>query len=139
MSAYYVIGCNQKIKNINKFNANFQEIRSIELKKLVKDVEFNQQFYYVSDFLTLPLNFENKENNNINFDTATKDKTAFIEFLKTETYLYNPVEFYKFWSLFDNAKDNDDINQIFDTEKINILEDKFNPEIDFDFHIKYIF
>lgn len=74
MSAYYVIGCNQKIKNINKFNANFQEISSIELKKLVKDVEFNQQFYYVSDFLTLPLNFENKENNIINFDMRLKIK-----------------------------------------------------------------
>lgn len=137
MSIYYVVGCNQCINNIKELNVNFEEISGNDLKKFVRGVAFNQRFYYVSNCITLPLSLKNEEN--VNFDLKGNDKLTFIEFVKKQSYLYQSVEFYKFWSLFDDDDTKEELNLIYDVENIDLLKDVFNPKIDFDFNIKYVF
>ena len=137
MSVYYVIGCNQEILNLDKFNTVFDKISADDLKQYIKDVDFDKKFYYVSDalstFLSANLNSESR------VSTLETDKSVFIEFLKASKYLYEEVEVYKFSSMFNVDNNYDEINCVLGEEEINIFDSNINPEIEFDFHIRYKF
>lgn len=138
MSAYYVIGSNKKLNNLNYLHLGFEEISSADLAKYIKNVEFCKNFYYVSDAIMSKMIYDDKTD--IGFCDFTNNETDmynFIKYLRKENSCCDVVEFYKFWSIFNNTHE-DDVNEIYENEQINILEYE-ESDIDFDFNIRYIF
>lgn len=139
MSNYYVVGTDEKLDDLKKLNGKFELIEKNNLVNLTGNNCFNKKYYYASNYYVSPLKIlgDNAEKTVINFDDSQTDFAIFAEFLQHHNFYYETIEFYKFWSLFDepnNKKEN-----VIDKEKeINILKD-FDPNQEFDYNTKYIF
>ena len=140
MSSYYVIGSNKELKNLEKLNVGFEYIKNVDLCKYIKQVNFDKNFYYVSNFLASNMSYAKElihsDKYVSNYDNSQTDIENFIEYLLCENITL-PVDFYKFWSIFDNNSD-EEINQIYCEEEIDI-NSSIIPTKDFDFQTRYIF
>ena len=139
MSNYYVVGTDEKLNDLKKFNGKFESIEKNDLVNLTGNNCFNKKYYYASNYYVSPLKIldDNAEKTIINFDDNQTDFAIFAEFLQLQHFYYETIEFYKFWSLFD--KPNNKKENVIDKEKeINILKD-FDLNQEFDYNTKYIF
>ena len=139
MSNYYVVGTDEKLNDLKKFNGKFELIEKNDLVNLTGNNCFNKKYYYASNYYVSPLKIldDNAEKTIINFDDNQTDFAIFAEFLQHQHFYYETIEFYKFWSLFD--KPNNKKENVIDKEKeINILKD-FDLNQEFDYNTKYIF
>ena len=139
MSNYYVVGTDEKLNDLKKFNGKFESIEKNDLVNLTGNNCFNKKYYYASNYYVSPLKIldDNAEKTIINFDDNQTDFAIFAEFLQHQHFYYETIEFYKFWSLFD--KPNNKKENVIDKEKeINILKD-FDLNQEFDYNTKYIF
>ena len=133
MSVYYVIGSNTKIKNIDKLDLGFEDIKN--LKNYVTNCDFDKKFYYISNPIANELGYNIINLKDFNIDENKKRFENFIDFIKSNTV--QQIEIYKFWSIFDKPKE--DINSIYqeiilNLTSLNLPDDKF----EFEFNTKYI-
>ena len=133
MSKYYLLGSDTKIKNINSLQMGFQLIPNI--KEIIKNVDLNKKYYYISDPITIDLGYNITSIDNFYNDANKTMFLNFIQFIRSNTA--EECELYKFWSIFDKPKD--DINDIYDQVVYNLSNMQFpDDKFEFDFHTKYI-
>ena len=133
MSTYYLLGSDTKIKNINSLQMGFQLIPNI--KEIIKNVDLNKKYYYISDPITIDLGYNITSIDNFYNDANKTMFLNFIQFIRSNTA--EECELYKFWSIFDKPKD--DINDIYDQVVYNLSNMQFpDDKFEFDFHTKYI-
>lgn len=138
MSAYYLIGSDIEQKNLDKLNVGFEPIKVSDLKKYIKNVDFTKNYYYVSDFLMNMMTYDSEADTNsgpVFYDeNGETDLGVFIKYLISEK-IEDTVEFYKFWSMFDNP--DAEINEIYYTKEI--ITPNHSEKEDFEFNTKYVF
>lgn len=133
MSTYYLLGSDTKINNINSLQMGFQLIPNI--KEIIKNVDLNKKYYYISDPITIDLGYNITSIDNFYNDANKTMFLNFIQFIRSNTA--EECELYKFWSIFDKPKD--DINDIYDQVVYNLSNMQFpDDKFEFDFHTKYI-
>ena len=134
MSVYYVIGCDTKIKNIEKLDLGFKETKS--LNKYIKNYVFDKKFYYISDPIINELGYNITNFEDFYTDENEKRFTNFINFIKTNAC--GQIELYKFWSIFKVSED--DINDIYQENSFNLNNFQFpDDQFKFEFNTKYVF
>lgn len=111
----------------------FQLIPNI--KEIIKNVDLNKKYYYISDPITIDLGYNIASIDNFYNDANKTMFLNFIQFIRSNTA--EECELYKFWSIFDKPKD--DINDIYDQVVYNLSNMQFpDDKFEFDFHRKYI-
>ncbi len=134
MSAYYVIGSNSKIEDIDKLNLGFQKIDNIE--RYINHIGFEKKYYYVSDPIGNEIGYNITNYANFYDNEKKKNFMKFIDFIKAN--LNDELEFYKFWSVFDRS--DNEINNIYYQNTYNLNEYVFpDDKFEFDFQTKYVF
>ena len=138
MSVYYIVGSNKELKNLSKLNVGFEPISSDDLKKYLKNIDFKSKYYYVSNFIMSTMIYDDVDKSlHYNFNDQKTDLFNFAQFFNNECENLNSVEFYKLWSIFDNHKENHELNYIYNEREIDI--DDYNYLEEFEFNSKYIF
>ncbi len=105
------------------------------IKEIIKNVDLNKKYYYISDPITIDLGYNITSIDNFYNDANKTMFLNFIQFIRSNTA--EECELYKFWSIFDKPKD--DINDIYDQVVYNLSNMQFpDDKFEFDFHTKYI-